>query len=95
MKRYAVYYHRDETDEQYLGEAATLRECRRMATQHHRGRHPGLTPDLYREVLDGKACFGLPAWPLVLKGEKAVAQFGHSGAYSAIQLWGLKYRNKK
>jgi len=85
--KYLVFRIRDGCGEEYLGPAGSLRECRRMAAQHHRGERTSLPACLYETVRTGGVIHGLPAPPPPDTDTDAepVAWFGAGGWYCAMR----------
>lgn len=61
---YHVFYS-PEGEEEYLGEATSLRAARRLAAQHGRGKRNSLPAWMYDTARAAGSCMGLSAPPPV------------------------------
>jgi len=90
---YLVFFARNSDSEQCLGVAGSLRECRRMAAEHHRGELPGVPKTGYGQfpilasalsALVGSGRNGPSSPAETVKDAVAVAWFGVGGSYCAV-----------
>jgi hypothetical protein len=86
--KYLVFLAPDGCGEEYLGPAGSLRECCRMAVEHHRGERGSLPESLYETARAGGPIHGLTPPPDT--DAEPVAWFGPDGWYCAVRAPALR-----